>query len=395
MKIKIGKFNFVSKEKKEFELSSYSVQSKFDYFYMDGKEDTLYVNSRMKFDSKYIEYYKFEQELLKKYYILEYSAVINNIINDFINKKTREIFIKNNYTSYELYKDFSISRLKNLNRDTQCSFTYSTAINFDTNKLICKLNGGNSIIFDPYTEKIDNLEELYQRGIFHNEIKAGLILKEIQYKKAPEFIMSLAEINDFLKEKKSVNLVFNDEKKIKVEAEIDDIFNIYNEKINLHVDGNYEFEDLKSLKFNKTELSIIQKNYLDIQRQIIRTTEDRLMLKIEELKSELEQNFSEYEKQVLYIPTSIEECIERIIDIERNNLQVEEGVTKGNKREYPEWYSKSFTNLWQDYERIKILENVNSLEEIKEEAKKTGDNELEKIYDTIKGENQEEECEVL
>ena len=33
MKIKIGKFNFVSKEKKEFELSSYSVQSKFDYFY--------------------------------------------------------------------------------------------------------------------------------------------------------------------------------------------------------------------------------------------------------------------------------------------------------------------------------------------------------------------------
>ena len=67
MIIKVGKFNFLSKNKKEFSLLDYDIKSKFNYFYMEGKEDTLYVNSRNNFENKYAEYYKFEQELLKNY----------------------------------------------------------------------------------------------------------------------------------------------------------------------------------------------------------------------------------------------------------------------------------------------------------------------------------------
>ena len=59
MIIKIGKFNFLSENKEEFRLSQYDLISKFDYFYMDGKEDTLYVNSRSDFDKENKEYYKY------------------------------------------------------------------------------------------------------------------------------------------------------------------------------------------------------------------------------------------------------------------------------------------------------------------------------------------------
>lgn len=46
MIIKIGKFNFVSENKEEFRLFQDNSYSMFSYFYMDGKEDTLYVHSR-------------------------------------------------------------------------------------------------------------------------------------------------------------------------------------------------------------------------------------------------------------------------------------------------------------------------------------------------------------
>ena len=95
MIIKIGKFNFVSENKEEFRLFQDNSYSMFSYFYMDGKEDTLYVHSRSDFDKENKEYYKFEQELLKRYYILEYSSLIHNRIQKFISDKTFEIF-KNN-----------------------------------------------------------------------------------------------------------------------------------------------------------------------------------------------------------------------------------------------------------------------------------------------------------
>ena len=384
MIIKIGKFNFVSENKEEFRLFQDNSYSMFSYFYMDGKEDTLYVHSRSDFDKENKEYYKFEQELLKRYYILEYSSLIHNRIQKFISDKTFEIFKNNNYSSYELYKDISIRKLQSLDTDIKCSLSYNTKINFNTSKLVYALDNGDSIIFDPYTEEIHNLEELYKKGLFDNEIKAGLILKEIQHKKAPKFILKLAEINTFLKEKKNVNLIFNDGNKIKTEAELDEIFNIYGKKISLH--SSNELENLNAVTFNKSEVTINSEDFSDIEKQIIRTTEDIILHKVDQLKEELKDKFDKYRNETeYYMPDTIEECIARITTLEKNNSKIEQEQEK-----YPHWYSKEFTNLWQDYERIKTLENVNSLEDIKEEAIKTEDEELKKIYYMLEGEKEEE-----
>lgn len=391
MIIKIGKFNFVSEEEEEFSLSQNEIDSKFNYFYMDGKEDTLYVNSRSNFEDKDVEYYKFEQELLKKYYILEYSSLIHNIIQKFIKDKTFEIFMNNNYAGYDLYKNISISQIEHLKDSSKYNFSYSRnsrKINFVTNKIIYELNSGNSIIFDPYNEEICNLEELYKKGVFDKEIKAGLILKEVQHKKVPKFFMKLVEIDTFLKDKKNVNLIFNDGKKIKKSAELNEIFDIYqyNNEINLCSDGivDYKLKDLKSIAFNRSEVTIDSKDFINIEKQILRTTEDFILHKAEQLKEELKNNFYKYRKEIeYYMPDTIEECIKIITTLEKSNCKIEQ-------EKYPDWYSKEFTNLWQDYERIKILENANSLEEIKEESIKTGDEELKKIYFMIGGEEDEE-----
>ena len=386
MIIKIGKFNFVSENKEEFRLFQDNSYSMFSYFYMDGKEDTLYVHSRSDFDKENKEYYKFEQELLKRYYILEYSSLIHNRIQKFISDKTFEIFKNNNYSSYELYKDISIRKLQSLDTDIKCSLSYNTKINFNTSKLVYALDNGDSIIFDPYTEEIHNLEELYKKGLFDNEIKAGLILKEIQHKKAPKFILKLAEINTFLKEKKNVNLIFNDGNKIKTEAELDEIFNIYGKKISLH--SSNELENLNAVTFNKSEVTINSEDFSDIEKQIIRTTEDIILHKVDQLKEELKDKFDKYRNETeYYMPDTIKECIERITTLEKNNFKIEQ---EQEKEKYPGWYSKEFTNLWQDYERIKTLENIDNLEDIKDEAIKTEDEELTQIYYMFGGEEDEE-----
>ena len=87
------------------------------------------------------------------------------------------------------------------------------------------------------------------------------------------------------------------------------------------------------------------------------------------------------------MPDTIKECIERITTLEKNNFKIEQ---EQEKEKYPGWYSKEFTNLWQDYERIKTLENIDNLEDIKDEAIKTEDEELKKIYYMFGGEEDEE-----
>lgn len=48
MNIKIGKFNFINNRENRIFLSGYDIDKKlFNYFYLDGKADTLYVSSRI------------------------------------------------------------------------------------------------------------------------------------------------------------------------------------------------------------------------------------------------------------------------------------------------------------------------------------------------------------
>ena len=73
MNIKIGKFNFINNRENRIFLSGYDIDEKlFNYFYLDGKEDTLYVSSRDNFDKidepKYNNYTELdlEKKLSKK-----------------------------------------------------------------------------------------------------------------------------------------------------------------------------------------------------------------------------------------------------------------------------------------------------------------------------------------
>ena len=150
-----------------------------------------------------------------------------------------------------------------------------------------------------------------------------------------------------------------------------------------------ELEDLKAVTFNKSEVTIHSEDFSDIEKQILKTIEDKILYKIDELKEKLRYNFDDYkykDENRYYIPDTIEECIKEIITLEKNNFKEKE-----NQREkYPVWYSKEFINLWQDYERIKTLENTSSLEDVKEEVIKTGDEELKKIYLMLGGEEEGE-----
>ena len=51
MKIKIGNFNFISKGPNNLYLgSNFLYNDKLDNFYMEGKEDTIYVRDRSTFN---------------------------------------------------------------------------------------------------------------------------------------------------------------------------------------------------------------------------------------------------------------------------------------------------------------------------------------------------------
>ncbi len=397
MKIKIGKFNFISEQEDNMDLHPV-IDDRFNYFYMDGKEDTLYVHSRYDFDNAYEHNKKYEKELLKNYYVIEYTSLIRNSINRFIREKAMRLLLNDNYSRYNLYNEFDIKNIETLEEDAEYKCNYYTKIN-SSNKMVCDFNDGSKLIFDPYTEKLDNLEEMYKKGYFDRAINANLILLEIQKNIAPQFIMEMSKINDFLKDKKSITILFKDGNKIKVDKSRDFLSSIHNE-IRLDIDDKYKIQDIDSLLFNRSELPITCENLMNLKNQIQKTAEDCLLFKIDDMKKNLREDFNNYQHSLDYkismnMPSYLESCINEIEWIESRNLKIEQGEIKEEKKEYPEWYSKEFTNLWKQYEQIKELETANTIEDIKEIVQETGDNELQKIYYMLKGEEEEESEEIM
>lgn len=103
MNIKIGKFNFINNRENRIFLSGYDIDKKlFNYFYLDGKADTLYVSSRDNFDKindfKYNNYSEFdlERKLSQNFLVLDYNMEIKNAVNRFIMIK-QDKFIEQNH----------------------------------------------------------------------------------------------------------------------------------------------------------------------------------------------------------------------------------------------------------------------------------------------------------
>lgn len=399
MKIKIGSFNFINNKEDKIYFSSYNLSSDlFNYFYLDGREDTLYVSSRDGFDKaedeKYNSYssYNFERELLKKYYVIDYNMKIKNEVNSFIRGKVLDIFNNINYSRYNLYNNISLDEISLLEQDS--NFTIGTDrdsyLDFENNKIL-----RDGIIFNPYLEKMENLEELYNEGRFNKQIKAGLIKMEIERGIAPEFITSLIKVNDFICDKKSFNLVFNNDEKVKVAnvKYINDLLKKYKNEIDLRILSNRKIESLTGLSYGKEILKIDSKDFIDLEKQIAQNPRDKLLFKIDSLENELDNEFYEkVRKDNLYnTPYSIREAIGTITRIDLRNSQREAGNLEGNIEEYPKWYSNDLENLFEKYNLVVDLKQFETLDELKDISNKLDDEELIDICNEFLGYDEEEE----
>lgn len=279
MNIKIGKFNFINNRENRIFLSGYNIDERlFNYFYLDGKEDTLYVSSRDNFDKindfKYNNYSEFdlERKLSKNFLVLDYNMEIKNAVNRFINDKARQIYRTESYSRYKLYKDISLSEILSVDKNSKFSLrhTYDSYIDVEDNKIIV-----DGIKLDPYTQVILNLEDFYKNGRFNNEIKATLIKLELQDNIAPKFVSTLIEINSFLQNKNSVNILFNDCEKAKIEPSCGSFLYFGHNYIELSLTektcnslkktnsninpNNLKLGDLQGLSYGKEVLNMNQK----------------------------------------------------------------------------------------------------------------------------------------
>lgn len=138
------------------------------------------------------------------------------------------------------------------------------------------------LIFDPYSEELENIEELYNERFFDKVIKNNLIIMEIQNKKAPDFVLHLLEINEFLNGKMTVNVIFNDGSKEKVDASVGNIIRIRsnNAELSYQLDDNHKLEDLRKITYNKKELDIDINKLMNLKEQIKKTpAEQNIILK--------------------------------------------------------------------------------------------------------------------
>ena len=99
MKIKIGNFNFIND--KENRLNRYTdLETK--YFYLDGKEDTLFAKDNYFFERTIYDLPipEYEKSLLEKYEVVSIYKNMGDQINKFIENKVNEIFKNQSYSRY-------------------------------------------------------------------------------------------------------------------------------------------------------------------------------------------------------------------------------------------------------------------------------------------------------
>ena len=395
MKIKIGNFNFISDKENKYNLYD-NLNDYTKYFYLDGKENTLYVTNMYKFEKQ--SYYDYERELTEKFKIINIFQKAKEQIQKYINNKVQKIFNNREYSKYELYKELDFGSINSLKYNSKFTFEYEDKIeiNFDSNRI----NFGK-FQFNPYTEKVENLDELYEQGVFRKKIKSSIILKEIENEIAPPYIIEIIKINNFIKDKENVNLIFNNMEKFRCRASIgnflkyyDGVIKIdleYHERKNFAKANPYKSEnDLKinnlvGISYGKNVLEIDRMALSNINMQIAISLEDRLKLRINYLKEDIENQYYKYRdniKMSVYdVPYTLEESIAYIRKQEKNASSKEELA----------WYSKELEEIIYKSELINSLTEAKTIEDIKDVCIELGDNELQNIYYGMLYEEENEE----
>lgn len=402
MKIKIGNFNFVNDSPDEITRNIEANQ--LDYFFLDGKENTLFTEDSYYFDNareekvKNIEEFNFERELLKKYKVINYPKEIKNQINSFIEEKSIEKFIDKDYSRYDLYNNISVDDIISLQNDKEYSFRYGSIFTKDIQNNRIKIN---EFMYNPYSEKIDNLEEMYEKGIFRNQIKANLILLEIENNQAPKFINTILKIDEFYNGKQTINVLLKKDDKIKINSVIGNLLELRNNNISLSFSVEYEYkklfdkekvklEDLRGISYGKNILEINPKDFINLKEQIAIDIPDKFKFKLDEIKEKIEEEFREYrykcEKDINKrdIPYQLEVALNNIVKIEFNNNIIKEKIENntyieekdGTLQDMPEWYSKELEQIFEKNDLYKSLVQAEDVYEAIEIAKELNDDEL-------------------
>lgn len=398
MKIKIGNFNFIFNM--ENKLRDFiELQYKDYYFWLDGKEDFLYVTNISNFEKNIYrqDIPEYEKELKSKYKIISIYREITKQVNLYIDNKVEEFFKNRNYSKYELYKNIELRELNCLKDDSKFKIEFKDEFMLDIDKN--KINVGNFQL-NPYTEKIDNLDDVFEQGIFSKYIKAGLILKEIEKGIAPPYIYELNKINNFLQDKKNVNLIFKDCEKFKCEAIISYFLRMRDNKFELNLNYNsgnnfkkenplkkeedLKLEDLKGISYGKKVIDIDGRVFTNINNQIVITLEDRLKQKVDFLKKDIKNEYYSFKDKMdskyVYVPYNLEDAINRIKE-------------NKNTKEKIEWHNKELDQIIYKKNLVDFLEQAKTIEDIKDVCVELGDNELQNIYYGMLYEEENCECE--
>lgn len=412
MKIKIGNFNFINDD--ENKLNSYThLERNLNYFYLDGKEDTLIVENDYEFDkTKFnLPIPEYEKTLLEKYKIIPLYKKMTNLINMFIKDKVNEIFQNKAYSRYELYKNIQFSSLQEANKNQEFKFGYSgngTLIDFDKNRI--EYDG---FVFNPYTLKVENLEEKFRDGKFKENIKAMLIAKEIEEGIEPPFVAEILQISKFLEDKKTANLYFKDCNPFKIRAEIYNFLKSQNVevKIDLNYDEERNFEkenpgkrykelkleDLEKITYSKNELNINTDNFKDLKYQIATKEEDLILFRIDELEKENEKDFNklhykyEEENPRGSFPYYIKDVLKELTHIDLRNAQRESGNLNGEMESYPDYYSEELEQILEKDDLINKFKEAENLDDLDKIATNFGDKELLGLVEELIEREEEEE----
>lgn len=379
MKIKIGNFNFINDL--ENKLRNFNeLQYNDDYFWLDGKENKLFAINTTKFEQEKYGHSipDFEKKLMERFEIVPFYKEVTKEINDYVEKKVENLVKSQNYSKYNLYKDIDLREISALKYNQDFKFEYEDhfAFNFDTNKIEIGL-----FRYNPYTEKIDNIEECENR--LKDIIKKKIILKEIEKGIVPKFVTEVMKINDFLEFKKSCFLIFNgtDEKLPLKHPYTSSIVGIWKNNITLEsYDDRFELQDLKGLMYGKSFFEINSENLMNIDKQIAISLEDRLAQRIDLLKDEIENEYSNYrrknEREYYDMPYTMENVVKKELNC---------------SEEKPKWFTKEVQEMSHKYKMLNYLQKAQTIEEIKEVCVELGDNELQNIYYGMKYEEEDYE----
>ena len=188
------------------------------HFFIDEMEDTLFVANNIN-DTEFEE--KNGQQFTN---IINYRININKQINKMIDEKVESLIRNGNYSRYELYNDFTYSDITNFlykkDKYYNDKYDYYSYFKLDLDKNVIT---ADKVIYNPYTNKVENFERLFSEGVFKDEIETRLQIKEYERGIMPKYIYELMNIYNFIQDKQTVNIKLKDCEKYKVEATLDNI----------------------------------------------------------------------------------------------------------------------------------------------------------------------------